>query len=107
MPRGTLGELRVRGATSMHGYWNKPEQTAEILKDGWVHTGDGGYMDEDGFIYIVDRVKDGRLACFHSRLRADRLSQGCHGLQANDNAARADHDRHAAAITRSGEDRHQ
>ncbi|MCZ6862346.1 MAG: AMP-binding protein, partial [Alphaproteobacteria bacterium] len=49
---------RVRGATSMHGYWNKPEQTAEILKDGWVHTGDGGYMDEDGFIYIVDRVKD-------------------------------------------------
>ena len=58
VPRGTVGELRVRGATSMHGYWNKPEQTAEILKDGWVHTGDGGYMDEDGFIYIVDRVKD-------------------------------------------------
>ena len=57
-PRGKVGEVRVRGATAMHGYWNKPEQTAEALKDGWVHTGDGGYMDEDGFIYIVDRVKD-------------------------------------------------
>ncbi|MHA1537819.1 MAG: class I adenylate-forming enzyme family protein, partial [Alphaproteobacteria bacterium] len=58
VPRGSVGELRVRGATAMHGYWNKPEQTAEILKDGWVHTGDGGTMDEDGFITIVDRVKD-------------------------------------------------
>jgi acyl-CoA synthetase (AMP-forming)/AMP-acid ligase II len=58
LPRGTVGEVCVRGATAMLGYWNKPEQTAEALKDGWVHTGDGGYMDEDGFIYIVDRVKD-------------------------------------------------
>jgi acyl-CoA synthetase (AMP-forming)/AMP-acid ligase II len=58
VPRGTVGELRVRGATTMLGYWNKPEQTAQTLKDGWVHTGDGGTMDEDGFITIVDRVKD-------------------------------------------------
>jgi len=58
VPRGTVGEVRARGASAMHGYWNKPEQTAEILKDGWVHTGDGGTMDEDGFITIVDRVKD-------------------------------------------------
>ena len=58
VPRGVVGEVRARGATTMLGYWNKPEQTAATLKDGWVHTGDGGYMDEDGFIYIVDRVKD-------------------------------------------------
>ena len=58
LPRGDVGEVRVRGANAMHGYWNKPEETAATLKDGWVHTGDGGYMDDDGFVYIVDRVKD-------------------------------------------------
>ncbi|MEJ2121269.1 MAG: long-chain fatty acid--CoA ligase [Alphaproteobacteria bacterium] len=58
VPRGKVGELRVRGGTTMLGYWNKPEQTAATLKGGWVHTGDGGTMDEDGFITIVDRVKD-------------------------------------------------
>lgn len=58
MPRNQVGELRVRGAHTMLGYWNKPEQTAETLRNGWVHTGDGARMDEDGFIYIVDRVKD-------------------------------------------------
>jgi long-chain acyl-CoA synthetase len=56
--RGTVGEICVRGPNVMKGYWNKPEQTAEALKGGWMHSGDGGYMDEDGFIYIVDRVKD-------------------------------------------------
>ena len=56
--RGTVGEVRVRGANTIHGYWRKPEQTATTLRDGWVYTGDGGYMDEDGFVYIVDRVKD-------------------------------------------------
>ncbi|MGZ0189641.1 MAG: AMP-binding protein [Alphaproteobacteria bacterium] len=58
MPRGQTGEIRVRGPNAMLGYWNKPEQTAETMRDGWIHTGDGGYMDEDGFIFIVDRVKD-------------------------------------------------
>lgn len=57
-PRGQSGEVRVRGANAMLGYWNKPEQTAETLKDGWVYTGDGGVMDDEGFLYIVDRVKD-------------------------------------------------
>ncbi|AMO23694.1 long-chain fatty acid--CoA ligase [Ramlibacter solisilvae] len=58
VPRGTVGEVAVRGPNVMQGYWNKPEQTAAALRDGWMHTGDGAYMDEDGFIFIVDRLKD-------------------------------------------------
>ncbi len=58
VPRGQQGEVRVRGPNVMLGYWNKPEQTAATLRDGWVYTGDGGVMDEDGFLFIVDRVKD-------------------------------------------------
>ena len=58
VPRGTVGEIAVRGPNVMLGYWNKPEATAEALRNGWMHTGDGGYMSEDGFVYLVDRIKD-------------------------------------------------
>jgi acyl-CoA synthetase (AMP-forming)/AMP-acid ligase II len=58
VPRGTVGEIAVRGDNVMMGYWERPEETAKAVIDGWMHTGDGGYMDEDGFIYVVDRVKD-------------------------------------------------
>lgn len=58
VPRGTVGEVAVRGPNVMLGYWNKPEQTAQAVRDGWMHTGDGAYMDEDGFIFVVDRLKD-------------------------------------------------
>jgi acyl-CoA synthetase (AMP-forming)/AMP-acid ligase II len=58
VPRGTVGEVAVRGPNAMQGYWNKPEQTAAALRDGWMHTGDGAYMDDDGFIFVVDRMKD-------------------------------------------------
>ena len=58
VPRGTVGEVAVRGPNVMLGYWNKPEQTAAALRDGWMHTGDGAYMDDDGFIFVVDRLKD-------------------------------------------------
>jgi len=57
-PRGTIGEIATRGPNVMAGYWNKPNQTAEALRNGWMHTGDMGYLDQDGFIFIVDRLKD-------------------------------------------------
>ncbi len=47
VPRGTVGEIVVRGGATMVGYWNRPDETAEALRGGWMHTGDGGYMDDD------------------------------------------------------------
>lgn len=58
VPTGEVGELWVRGAAVIKGYINKPEATASTITDGWLHTGDIARMDEDGFIYIVDRKKD-------------------------------------------------
>lgn len=58
VPVGEIGEVAVRGPQIMQGYWNKPEETAEVLRDGWFLTGDIGKMDEDGYFYIVDRKKD-------------------------------------------------
>ena len=56
--RGTVGEVVVRGRNVMLGYWNLPEESAHALRGGWMHTGDAGYMDDDGHLYIVDRLKD-------------------------------------------------
>lgn len=56
--RGAVGEVCARGPGMMLGYWNKPDDSATALRGGWMHTGDSGYMDDDGFLYIVDRVKD-------------------------------------------------
>ena len=58
LPPGQQGEIVVKGPTSMKGYWNLPEDTAQTIKDGWLYTGDIGYMDEEGYIYITDRKKD-------------------------------------------------
>ncbi|HEY3316060.1 MAG TPA: long-chain fatty acid--CoA ligase [Bacillota bacterium] len=55
---GEIGELCIRGPQVMTGYWNMPEETANVLRNGWLHTGDIAKMDEDGFFYIVDRKKD-------------------------------------------------
>ncbi|WP_337188159.1 AMP-binding protein [Phenylobacterium sp.] len=55
---GDVGEICVRGPTVMQGYWRRPEETAEALREGWLHTGDLARQDEDGFLYIVDRAKD-------------------------------------------------
>jgi long-chain acyl-CoA synthetase len=57
-PLRTVGEIVVRGDVVMMGYWERPEETKKAIVDGWMHTGDSGYMDEDGYLYIVDRIKD-------------------------------------------------
>jgi long-chain acyl-CoA synthetase len=55
---GEVGEVAVRGPNVMGAYWNKPDQTAAVLRDGWYHTGDLGYMDEHAFVFLVDRARD-------------------------------------------------
>ncbi|MFJ4835317.1 AMP-binding protein [Streptomyces sp. NPDC088747] len=75
---GQIGEVHVRGSMVMREYWREPERTAEALRDGWLRTGDLAYRDHDGYLYLVDRVKDvivtGRTAdCVYSRLLDDLL----------------------------------
>ncbi len=58
LPAGKIGELVVRGPQVMQGYWNRPDETASVLRNGWLYTGDIAYMDEEGYFFIVDRKKD-------------------------------------------------
>ncbi len=58
LPTGEVGELCARGANTAVGYWRQPEVTAAAMRGSWLHTGDGAFMDEDGFVHIVDRIKD-------------------------------------------------
>ncbi len=58
VPLGNWGEICIKGPGVMSGYWNRPEETAAALQNGWLHSGDTGTMDEEGYIFIVDRVKD-------------------------------------------------
>ena len=58
VPRGETGEFVIKGDNVMLGYWNLPEATHEALRGGWLHTGDVARIDPDGYIYIVDRLKD-------------------------------------------------
>jgi long-chain acyl-CoA synthetase len=58
MPQGEVGEIVIRGPNVMKGYWQRPEATAEAIRDGWFHSGDLAKVDEDGYFYIVDRKKD-------------------------------------------------
>ena len=58
LPAGEIGEIAGRGPITMPGYYNRPEQTAQALRDGWLYTGDLGHVDDEGFLYLVDRKKD-------------------------------------------------
>ena len=58
LPAGEVGEICMRGGHTMAGYWNLPDRTAETLRDGWLRTGDVGYVDADGFVFVVDRTED-------------------------------------------------
>jgi long-chain acyl-CoA synthetase len=57
LPQGEKGEIVVKGDNVMKGYWNNPKATEETIKDGWLYTGDMGYMDKDGFLYVLGRFK--------------------------------------------------
>ena len=64
LPVGQIGEICIQSPANMVGYWKLPEATSSTLIDGWVHTGDAGYLDEEGYIYICDRIKD--MICYAS-----------------------------------------
>ena len=58
LPAGKHGEVCFSGPQVMAGYWNKPDATGEVIRDGWMYSGDIGYVDDEGWLYIVDRKKD-------------------------------------------------
>ncbi|MEK9829057.1 MAG: AMP-binding protein [Rhodospirillales bacterium] len=58
LPPGEIGEIVYQGENLMAGYWNRPEATEDVIRDGWFHTGDAGTVDEEGFFYVKDRIKD-------------------------------------------------
>jgi fatty-acyl-CoA synthase len=82
LPPGEVGEILVAGPQVMSGYWNQVEATAATLRGGWLHTGDLGYLDADGYLYVVDRVKDmlisGGLNVYPAEI--ERLLSGFPGI---------------------------
>lgn len=79
---GEVGEIVVSGVQVMNGYWNRPEDTAAAIRDGWFHTGDAGYFDADGYLYIHDRLKDMIVSGAENVYPAEveRALAGCPGI---------------------------
>jgi acyl-CoA synthetase (AMP-forming)/AMP-acid ligase II len=79
VPGGQPGEIVLRGPQIMTGYWNQPQASAEALRHGWLHTGDVGSVDEDGFLRVLDRLKDmlisGGLNVYSAEV--ERVLAGC------------------------------
>ena len=80
LPPGEIGELWVRGPMVMSGYWNTPETTAAAITDGWMHSGDIGRVDEDGFVHLVDRKKD-MVICAGENIYCAEVERVLSGLE--------------------------
>jgi long-chain acyl-CoA synthetase len=84
LPAGQVGEIEARGAGVMHGYWNRERETAAAFRNGWLRSGDMAYMDEEGFVYIVDRLKDMIVTGGENVFSAEvENALGCHAAVAS------------------------
>ena len=80
LPLGEKGEIVVKGENVMLGYWKNPEATAETIRDGWLHTGDMGYMDKDGFLYVLGRFKSLLISSDGEKYSPEGIEEGiCDG----------------------------
>jgi len=79
LPAGARGEIVVRGENVMAGYWRNEKATAEVLRDGWLYTGDLGYMDEDGFLYVLGRVKSLLIADDGEKYSPEQIEEAITG----------------------------
>jgi long-chain acyl-CoA synthetase len=79
LPNGTRGEIVVRGENVMAGYWKNASATAEVLRDGWLYTGDLGYLDDDGFLYVLGRVKSLLIADDGEKYSPEQIEEAMTG----------------------------
>ena len=79
LPNGLRGEIAVRGENVMAGYWRNERATAEVLRDGWLYTGDLGYLDEDGFLYVLGRVKSLLIADDGEKYSPEQIEEAITG----------------------------
>jgi long-chain acyl-CoA synthetase len=76
LPQGEKGEIVIRGENVMLGYWKNPDATAETIVDGWLHTGDMGYMDADGFLYVLGRFKSLLISSDGEKYSPEGIEEG-------------------------------
>lgn len=80
VPNGVIGEICIKSPSNMLGYWKRPDATASTLIDGWVHTGDAGFMDDDGYVYVQDRIKD-MIVSGGENIYPAEVESALHGLE--------------------------